>query len=452
MSSNNDTFHSDFNFYRLSQKTVLAMSILATTGFAAAQSTIPDAQVEANVLKALAAAPELANESITTKTVYGTVTLSGSVSGEAARTKAENLAANAKGVQKVIDELRLASELPANSAPQSIPAADNAAPLLLQSDGTYAPAAAQNPAPARTAQLNNPDTDPVRDQQTPQTSTPAPPNTAATNQPAYPSQPNGRRKVYPTYPGYTPYGYPPQAAQQRYPQQPYPQQPPMGGQVAGQPVTIPSGAMLRVRANHTLSSSRSQAGSAFDGTVINDVVANGFVAIPRGAAVQGRVIDAKSSGALGGRGELSIQLTQVTLGGRVYPLATDTWSRNGNDKTTETVNKTLGVGAIGAVIGAIAGGGKGAAIGGGVGAAAGLGSSAASGSGEVLIPAESIVSFHTVADAQVVTVSEMEMQRLAYGAGNGAEQPPLRRNYRVYPGYYPPPGSSPYPQQGYPPY
>ena len=449
MSSNNDTFRSDLNFHRLSRQTVLAMGIFAATSFATAQSTIPDAQVEANVLKALAAAPELANESITTKTVYGTVTLSGSVSGEAARSKAENLAANAKGVQKVIDELLLASDVPANRAPEPTPAADNTAPLLLQSDGTYAPAAAQNPAPgttpAGTATLNNPDTDPVRDQQTPPA--PAPPNRAETAHPAYPPQPNGRRPVYPTYPGYTPYEYPPQASQQ-----PYPQKSPIGGQVAGQPVTIPSGAMLRVRAIHTLSSSRSQIGSAFDGTVINDVVANGFVAIPRGAAVQGRVIDSKSSGALGGRGELSIQLTQVTLGGKVFPIATDVWSRNGADKTTETVNKTLGVGAIGAVIGAIAGGGRGAAIGGGVGVAAGLGSSAASGSGEVFLPAESIVSFHTVAEAQVVTVSEMEMQRLAYGAGSGAEQPPLRRNYRVYPGYYPPPRYSPYPPPGYPPY
>jgi hypothetical protein len=468
MSRTIDKFSSHLALHRFPRQSLLAISLIGAFGTVAAQSTIPDAQVEANVLKALAGAPELANESITTRTVYGTVTLSGSVSGEAARTKAENLAANAKGVQKVVDELRLASENAQNPAPQPTPSADNAAPLLLQSDGTYAPAGTQNPAPgtapAETAQRNNPEADQALDQQpASQASMPAQPNTAAA-QPVYPPQPNGRRPVYPTYPGYTPYGYPQQGAQQPYPQQPpagnyaqqpYPQQPPMGGQVAGQPVTIPSGALLRVRVNHTLNSNHSQPGTIFDGTVVNDVIANGLVAIPRGASVQGKVVDSKSSGALGGRGQLSIQLTQVTLGGKSYPVASDVWAHNGNDKTIETVNKTLGVGALGAVIGAIAGGGKGAAIGGGVGAAAGLGSSAASGNGEVFIPAEAIVTFHTVADTQVATVSEQEMQRLAYGAGPGAEQPPLRRVYRVYPGYpspYPGYYPYPYPPAGYPPY
>ena len=40
-------------------------------------SSTPDAQVEANVLKALAAAPELSTQDIQSATVYGVVTLSG---------------------------------------------------------------------------------------------------------------------------------------------------------------------------------------------------------------------------------------------------------------------------------------------------------------------------------------------------------------------------------------
>jgi len=469
----------------------LALGIIAASGVAVAQSTIPDAQVEANVLKALASAPDLANEQITTKTVYGTVTLSGSVSGEAARTKAENLAANANGVQKVVDELRLTSDPMQQPAQQ--PADGNAAQLVLQSDGTYAPAPSatapdqmtgQNPAPgsapAETAQRNNPDADQALDQQaaqqagqqTPAQQQPGQPYPAQPNQQPYPAQPGAtasgqqqyppqsyaRRPVYPNYPGYTPYpnSYPQQGApqqqaangayaQQPYQQQPYPQQPTVGGQEAGQPVTIPTGAMLRVRINRTLSSKNIQPGTVFDGTVINDVVAGGFVAIPRGAAVQGKVIDAKSSGAVSGRGEMSIQLTQVTLGGKMYPLASDVWAHNGADKTVESINKTIGVGALGAIIGAVAGGGRGAAIGGGVGAAAGLGSSAATGDRQVIIPAEAIVVFHTTADTPVATVSEQEMQRLSYGAGP-AGNPQPQRPYRVYPGY-PPPG---YPPYGYP--
>ena len=68
---------------------------------------MPDAQVEASVLKGLAGAPDLANQAITTTTVYGVVTLSGSVESEALRTEAETIASRTAGVQKVIDELTL---------------------------------------------------------------------------------------------------------------------------------------------------------------------------------------------------------------------------------------------------------------------------------------------------------------------------------------------------------
>jgi hypothetical protein len=448
--------------------------MLVAGGAAVAQNTVPDAQVESNVLKALASAPELATESITTNTMYGTVTLSGTVRDENTRRRAENLAANSNGVKKVVDELRLADgsgAAPAleaqnqQAAPQQQPGPQPG--MVLQSDGTYAPAPAgtsadpaPGTAPAETAQRNNPDADyqldQQRDNQNPnaQQQQPMPngpmPNQQANNQPpvnpypgAYPADNSGRRPL-------NPQGYPYPQQQQGYPQQQrYSNsgQPVYGndGQTAGIPVTVPSGALLRVRVNRTLSSNRTPAGTVFDGIVTNDVVANGFVAIPRGAAVQGTVIEAKASGVLKGRGELSIQLTQITLAGKTYPLVSDVWAHNGGDKTIETVNKTAGFGAGGALLGALAGGGEGAAIGAGVGAALGLGSSAASGKGQVFVPAEALVTFHTAQPVAVQTVSEQEMQRLAYGVPPGADGPRYRRRVVVGPVYYPQCG--PYPCQ-----
>jgi hypothetical protein len=515
MSLNDFAVDWDVKVLRAGRNAFLLAGMMAAAGVAVAQGSVPDAQVEANVLKALASSPELANESISTKTVYGTVTLSGSVSSEAARTKAENLAANASGVQKVVDELTLGGQQTAqNQGPGN--------GQVLLSDGTYGPApvataadqAPQVPAgapqpgtaPAEGAQRNNPDADAALDQQMDQQAQaqnpqqpntqpangqqpnapqpaaqqpygqqPVQPGTTANGQAPYPPAQYPRRPIYSPYPGgygypqqpppnvaYGQQPYPPQQGQYapgQYPQGQYPQgqyaqgqyaqQPPMGGQVAGQSVTIPTGALVRVRINRSLRSDKSAPGTTFDGVVVNDVVANGLVAIPRGAAVQGKVIDAKSSGALTGRGEMSIQLTSVTLGGKVYPLNSDVWAHNGGDKTLETVNKTAGIGAFGAIVGALAGGGEGAAIGAGVGAAAGLGSSAASGHGQVYIPAESILTFHTAADTQVATVSEQEMQRLAYGVPAAGDPRPVPRTYRVYPGYYPPPVYAPY---GYPNY
>jgi hypothetical protein len=206
-------------------------------------------------------------------------------------------------------------------------------------------------------------------------------------------------------------------------------------------VTVPVGAMLRMRINQPLDSAHAKPGQHFNGIVVNDVVAGGAVAIPRGAAVEGTVIDAKKSGAVSGRGELSLQLTQVTLGGQTYPIASDLWAHHAGDKGVQTVDRTAAGGVIGALIGAAAGGGEGAAIGAGAGAALGLGSSAASGGSQIYIPAEGLLTFQLAQPATVATVSQQEMDRLAQGVpANG--QPALQRRapapyygpyYRPYP-------------------
>ncbi len=494
-------------------------------GSAWGQAGTTDAQVEANVLKALAGAPDLASEAITTRTVYGTVTLSGSVRDEAMRRHAETLASNAAGVKKVVDELQLGdgsaeSAMPGSqvgSVPDAGGQGTGSGAMVLQSDGTYAPApVADGPTPgsarAGAAQRNNPDADQDLDRQAeqgngtggqtaqgqpmqpgagsapygqpgysqqgqpgygqpgygqpgygqPNSGQPnygQPGSQASNGQPAY-GQPGYGQPNYPQ-PGYGQPGYPQQGGQAPYGQpgygQPYPnnQRRPINGyprgyagtpapydaQVGGQVVIIPAGALLRVRVNRALSSNHTQAGTTFDGVMVNDVVADGKVAIPRGASVLGTVIGAKSSGVLKGRGELSIQLTQVTLGGKTYPIQSDVWAHNGGDKTTETIDKTAGFGAGGALVGALAGGGEGAAIGAGLGAALGLGSSASSGRGQVFLPAEGMVAFHLAAPAEVTTVSEQEMQRLSYGVPQGADQ-----RYAPRPGYgYPGPYYAPYP-------
>ena len=511
-----------------------------------AQSVLPDAQVEANVLKALATAPELAKASIATHTASGMVTLSGTVRTEKLRRRAELLAANADGVKKVIDELQLGSQAVADvgsdNAGQSAQGDSTAGPHgPLQSDGTYAPAtadSAQNSV-SGTASAKNPvrvDSGTEPDQeggwQAESDSGQSFPNDDA--RPAYPG-----RVPYPGYPppgyppragypppgypppgypppgypppGYSPPGYPPPGylppgysppgcpppgypawpsqdddspgqndsrtigeppyarypADLGYPPGPRPGVPGYGGsaygyppsrrmsqeptgQLAGQQIVVPQGALVRVRVNSLLSSEVTQPGTTFDATVVNDVVAGGTIAIPRGATVLGKVVDAQSSGRLKGRGQLSIALTDVTLGGKSYPLVSDLWSHHGGDKTIETVDKTAGFGAVGAVIGAVTGGGVGAAVGGGVGAAAGLGSSATSGRGQVVLPAEAVITFHLAQATTVATVSEQELQRLAYGVGSGADSPgyPFRHRSRIfiapvlYRGYYP--GSSPY--------
>jgi BON domain len=340
-------------------------------------TTLPDAQIESNVLRALASAPELSSQNIQTSTVYGTVTLTGNVQDEAMRTKAENLAARAQGVQKVVDELVLGDTPPAGQNMQ------NGAP-------------------------------PPDEQQMQGQGAPPPEGYAGQQGP-----PNGRQPMDQSYG--------PQANGAAIP----------GGQQAGIPVTVPPGSILRIRINRGLDSNHIEAGAAFDGTVLTDIVAGGQVAIPRGATVSGQVVGAKKAGTFKGQGQLALQIDSLTLGGQVYPLQTEVWAATGQDKTGSTVGSTVGTSAFGAIIGGIVGGGAGAAIGAGAGAGVGLAGSAATPRGQVIIPPESVLTFRTAAPATVQTVSEREMQRLSYQAGppqpNG---PPQVRYYSPYYGYY----------------
>jgi hypothetical protein len=394
----------------------------------AQQGTTSDAQVESNVLKALASAPELSAQNIQTSTVYGVVTLSGNVHDEAMRTKAENLAARAQGVKKVVDELSLgdtpvaAAEAPATLPAGQLPPDQQAGPgMVLQSDGTYAPAPQDQTAPAQ----------PAAGTPAEARNAPLPPAQGA---PQYqqdqqaPPPPSGRQPMYPQGYAAGPTG-------------------PRGGQQAGLQVTVPAGSVLQVRINRGMDSKNIQPGTPFTGTVMNDVVAGGAVAIPRGAAVSGVVVDAKKAGALKGEGELSLQVNSVTMGGRVYPLSTDLWEHTGPDKTASTVNHAIGLGALGAIVGAVAGGGTGAAIGAGVGAGAGVATSAGSQRGQVILPPESIVTFRTAQPATVATVSQQEMDRLNYAAGPPQGQPrPRVRYYSPYYGYYYGPAYYAYPR------
>jgi len=369
-------------------------------GFAQAKPAIvPDAEIEANVLKALASAPELADQAITSTTVYGTVTLKGNVRDEASRDSAEKLVANATGVKKVVDELTIGGSAAVDSSQQST--SEEGTNPNLQSDGTIA----SSPAPQGQSGGST-----VAPQEAPQQAG------------QYPSAQNvPPPAAYPSY---------------RRPYRPYAQRPYVA-QRGGDAVVVPSGSMIRVRINQAMDSRHTAPGTVFDGVVLSDVVAGGFVAIPRGAAVQGRVVDAHTAGELKGKGGLSLQLMQVTVGGMTYPLVTSVWAQQGVDKTGNTVGNTVGLGAVGALIGAVAGGGVGAAVGAGVGGVAGLGVSSASRAGEAGIPSEAILNFQLMQPLGLTTVSQAELNRLGSGVFMGA-QPQMQRRY------YPPPPPPPY--------
>lgn len=167
--------------------------------------------------------------------------------------------------------------------------------------------------------------------------------------------------------------------------------------------TLPSGTKIDVRVNEALSSETSQQGDRFTGTVENDVVdpASGRTLIPRNATASGRVLSATPSGRLSNSGELQLSINTIRVGSSVINVTVEPFVDQGESHTKSNTTKVGGGAALGAIIGAIAGGGKGAAIGAGVGGAAGAGAAAATGKKPAEIKPEALLSFVTATTTQV---------------------------------------------------
>ena len=251
-----------------------------------------------------------------------------------------------------------------------------------------------------------------------------------------PPQPQGQAGRAPYQPNQQPYQNQPYQNQEQY-------------SLPSGPVTLSSGTVLQVRTSEPLDTKKLQPGDLFRATVAQSVYIRNQLAIPRGAEITGRVIDVKKPGELKGSAGLTLQVSSLNLGGRSYPLVSDSWSMEGPGKGGYTAGNTVGGAALGAVIGAIAGGGPGAAIGAVAGTGVGLGASAASSGPRGVIPPESVLAFRLTQPLTLDPVSGQEARELEQNSA------PPQRPYppRAYPPYPPPPPyayySGPY---GYPPY
>lgn len=160
-----------------------------------------------------------------------------------------------------------------------------------------------------------------------------------------------------------------------------------------EPLVIPAGKLITVRLSQPLDSKENHAGDTFSGSVAEPVEVDGRVAIERGAAVNGTVVDAKAMGHFKGGALLQLQLTSVRINGASHPVETAVWSEALNGKGKRTAVVAGGGAGLGAIIGGIAGGGKGAAIGALAGGGAGTAGAAYTGNKEIQLPAESAVRF-----------------------------------------------------------
>jgi len=168
------------------------------------------------------------------------------------------------------------------------------------------------------------------------------------------------------------------------------------------PVTLPDGTVIHVILNQAVASDENRPGDHFEATVSEPVVVANKTIIPRGSPVQGLVVDAHHSGRLMGRSRLQLALETVTVNGTNYKIHTSTHTKVGGKHKKRNVELIAGGAGGGALIGAIAAGGKGVLIGGPIGAGAGTAAALITGKKDVRIPPETSLTFKL---AQPVTVN-----------------------------------------------
>jgi hypothetical protein len=159
------------------------------------------------------------------------------------------------------------------------------------------------------------------------------------------------------------------------------------------PVTLPNETAIHITLNQTLASDQSRPGDHFEATISEPIVVADKTVIPQGAPVEGLVIDAHHSGRLMGRARLQIALQTVTVHGEIYDLQTASRTMVGGKHKKRNLWLIGGGAGGGALVGAIAAGGKGVLIGGPIGAGVGTAAALITGKKDVRLPAETSLTF-----------------------------------------------------------
>lgn len=207
-----------------------------------------------------------------------------------------------------------------------------------------------------------------------------------------PSSESARAKP-PAAPTAAPESAPPAAAPEVAPAPPPPPPP--------KPVVIPAGAVLTVRLRQPLSSKTNNQGDPFNATLAEPLTVKGKTVVSAGSSVAGTVTEAHKAGRFKGGATLDIALSSLTIGEKTYQISTMTMTQTSKGKGKRTAAMTGGGAAGGALIGGLAGGGKGVAVGALAGAGAGVVGSAVTGNRDIEIPAESAVSFQMTSSLEL---------------------------------------------------
>ncbi len=206
-------------------------------------------------------------------------------------------------------------------------------------------------------------------------------------------------------------------------------------------LTLPAGTWLTVRIEQEVSSDHNLKGDAFNASLVQPLIANGFVVARRGQMVGGQVVEAEKAGRAKGTSRLGLTLTELSLvDGRQVPVKTQFTQYQGPTSVGRDVAAVATTTGVGAAIGGAAEGGFGAGIGAIAGAAAGMiGVMTTRGKPTVIYP-EAILTFRLEEPLTVSTESSAQAFRAVtpqdYAPQNTTLNRPRRASAPPPPYYY----------------
>lgn len=157
--------------------------------------------------------------------------------------------------------------------------------------------------------------------------------------------------------------------------------------------TIPADTELAVRLDVAINAKHAADGEPFSATLADPVIVSGQTVIPEGTEVKGKVVYAREAGRLKGVAEIRLALTSINIQGNDYHVETTTFTRMGHNHYKRNGEFIGGGAGVGALFGALLGRGKGALIGAPVGAAAGTAGDAFTEKRDLILPAETAMTF-----------------------------------------------------------
>jgi hypothetical protein len=158
-------------------------------------------------------------------------------------------------------------------------------------------------------------------------------------------------------------------------------------------ITIPVDSPVTVRMIESVNSDSARLGQTFRASLDDPIYVNGQVVVPRGADVLTKLVEDQQSGKIEGRTVLKLALQTITINGTPVEVTSNDVRQESSSRGARSAKVIGGTAALGALIGGIAGGGKGAAIGAGSGAVVGTGAEVLTSGQKVKIPSETRLTF-----------------------------------------------------------